>query len=149
MSNEPKLLRNCFFSLKRGGQWTITRQCKQGTTKETQMGVSFHVTCYMSALSDNMHMNMTVFPTFGCHVAIGAKLWCHCDLDTIASAQQHSRHLQEGAVQIWDQSNWDIAIVVSSSHFFWSDQLRLRHGLRTDPITAHHPVCPGHSKHDY
>ena len=35
------------------------------------------------------------------------------------------------------------AISVSSPLFCWSDHWR--HGLRTNPTAAHHPVCPGHS----
>ena len=83
--------------------------------------------CYIPILSDNTSMSMTVFPTPGCHITISAT-----SLDTIASAPRHGRHPQEGAVQVWEQSNW----------WFWrycyfcvlplfSDHLR--HGHRTDP----------------
>ena len=53
-----------------------------------------------------MNMNMTIFPTSGCHVTIGAMSRHHHDLDTIASASQHSRHPQKGAVQVWEKSDW-------------------------------------------
>ena len=32
--------------------------------------------------------------------------WCHHGLDTITSALQHNRHPQDGAVHVWEQSNW-------------------------------------------
>ena len=62
------------------------------------------------------------FPLLWCHIIVGAPLWHHCDLDTIVSALQHSRHPQEGAVKVWKQSDWwfwDIDVFVNLM-FFWS-----------------------------
>ena len=101
----PSFYRNCFckrrvFYFKQGGR---DGQSQKTLDKGIQKGVSFHVICQFWVI---IWTWLTVFSTFGCHFIICAMSWHQCDLDTIASAPQYRRHPQEGAVQIWEQSDW-------------------------------------------
>ena len=106
-----------------------------------------------------------IFPCFLCFGARNAslELWCHfwhCHVHTMMLLAWKQCHLVVGHTFIYILSKFEVnwtdgsqvtAIFVSSPCFSWSDHYQtiqyLKHGLRTNPTTTHHSVCPCHSWH--
>ena len=151
MSKELWLLLDTVLYTKGGMNWTSMQTTREHWTVnlETQKGVSFLVTCqFWVNICTIWAWKWLYFPIFVMLHHCWHLSWHHCDLDTLATAPQCSRHPQEGAVQKSGKSDWWFP---SYSHFCilplfcWSDHIR--HDLRTDPTTADHPIFPGSSWH--
>ena len=134
--------RHCFSEDKKEG-WTVNgHSCKpQGNHKTHLKHKGSIFPCHLSIWVMIWAWKWLFFPIFvmlHCHWHL---LWHHHDLDIIATALHHSRHHQKGAVQNSGKSDWwflryspfcDHHLFLWSNH---SDQLNLRHGLRTSFIS--------------